>query len=177
MHDSFVPPRSLRWGFLGLLALYLILGVSYAAAVPVLEAPDESSHLQVIRYIRLNRRLPPYQIPERRADSGAGMAWVIGYHDPPLYYAPPLYHALGAVLTAWTGMEDLPARLIPSPSWEAGHAPQRGPESWNKNVFVHLPGASLTQSQTVQAAALLRAFSLLLGGVTIFCAYEIARML
>lgn len=160
-----------------MLAVYVALSVTYAVVTPVFEAPDESSHLQVIRYIRRTGRLVPYQIPPRRADTGPNMAWLVSYHDPPLYYAPPLYHALGALLTCWTTMEDLPGRLVPSPSWEVGFAPQRGSEAWNKNVFVHLPGESLTESAMVRATALLRVVSMLLGAAALVGIYLIADLL
>ncbi len=160
-----------------LLGLYGLLALCYMISIPVLEMPDESSHLQVIRYIRRSHRLVPYQLPPRRADSGANMAWLIGYHDPPLYYAPPLYHSLGALITWWTTMPDLPARLIPSPSWEAGYAPQRSGESWNKNVFVHLPDENFLDSPTVRAAWALRLMSIALGGLTIWTTYRLVLSL
>lgn len=168
---------SSRKGWLLLLSLYGLLSLCYMVTVPVFEPPDESSHLQVIRYIRNSRRLVPYQLPIRRADSGANMAWLISYHDPPLYYAPPLYHSLGALLTWWTTMPDLPERLIPSPSWEAGYAPQRGAESWNKNVFVHLPNETLLDSPTVRAVFVLRLMSTALGGLTIWATHRLVTFL
>ena len=161
---------------LGLIvACYIVLAVMYAVVTPIFENPDESSHLQVIRYIGRERKLPPYQIPDRRADTAQNMAWLVGYHDPPLYYAPPLYHTLGAILTAWTEMEDLPDRLIPSPSWQVGYSPQRGSDPWNKNIFVHLPTETLTESATVRVTAVLRGISILLGAVTIVCTHAIGR--
>jgi len=156
-----------------LLSLYLALACSYAVATPLFESPDESSHLQVIDYIRREHRWPPYQVPEVRATTGPSMAWLISYHDPPLYYAPPLYHTFAAWLTAWTPMADLEDRLIPSLSWQQGYAPVRSADPWNKNVFVHLPGETIAESGTVRAAALLRGVSILLGGVVIVCAYGI----
>lgn len=156
-----------------LVAVYVALGVLYAATTPLFEFPDESSHLQVIRYIGAAWRPVPYQVPERRVDTGPNMAWLVSYHDPPLYYAPPLYHTLGAILTAAISMDDLETRLIPSPSWDQGWAPERGTDGWNKNVFVHLPTETLTGSATVRATAVLRAFSVLLGAVTLLATYGI----
>ncbi|MGC9467506.1 MAG: glycosyltransferase family 39 protein [Anaerolineae bacterium] len=161
-------------GLLLLLLAYGGLAVAYASTTPLFESPDESSHLQVIRYIGRTGQLPPYQLPERRADTGPNMAWAIRYHDPPLYYAPPLYHALGALLTAWAPMDDLPERLMPSPSWEAGYAPQRGTDPWNKNVFAHLATETLAQSSTLRATAVLRAVSIVLGAVTLVSTYGMA---
>lgn len=157
-----------------ILLCYIVLAGVYAAHTPIFESPDESSHLQVIRYIGETRTLPPYQIPDRRADTGPNMAWLISYHNPPLYYAPPLYHTLGAALTFWTSMDDLPDRLIPNPSWGEGWSPQRGTDPWNKNVFVHLPTETWQESPTVRAAAILRGFSIVLGAITILAAYGLA---
>jgi len=164
-----------RWPLGLIVVCYVVSAVMYGVVTPIFENPDESSHLQVIRYIGGEKKLPPYQIPGRRADTAQNMAWLVGYHDPPLYYAPPLYHTLGAILTAWTAMDDLPDRLIPSPSWQAGYSPQRGADPWNKNVFVHLPSETLAESATVRAAALLRGISILLGAVTIICTHAIGR--
>ncbi len=156
---------------------YLVLACAYAANTPVFESPDESSHLQVIQFIARERRLPPYQVPEVRASTGPAMAWLISYHDPPLYYAPPLYHALAALLTRSNPMGDLAERLAPSPSWEQGFSPERGSDPWNKNVFVHLPDETIAGSETVRAAALLRALSILLGAVVVVCTYSTACMI
>ncbi len=164
-----------RLALICITGLYIALGCMYAVNTPLFESPDESSHLQVIRYIAKERQLPPYQIPDRRADTGPNMAWLIGYHDPPLYYAPPLYHVLAALVTAWDSMDDLVDRLIPSPSWAQGFSPHRGSDAWNKNVFVHLPDETLLASRTVRAVALLRGLSILLGAVTVLCTYAIAR--
>jgi len=164
-----------RWPLGLLLVCYIVSAVMYAAETPIFENPDESSHLQVIRYIGRERKLPPYRIPDRRADTAQNMAWLVGYHDPPLYYAPPLYHTLGAILTAWTEMDDLPDRLIPSLSWQVEYSPQRSADPWNKNIFVHLPSETLAESATARAAAVLRGISILLGAVTIVCTHAIGR--
>ena len=166
-----IPPR----GWLALLlALYVGLGLTYAIPTPLFESPDESSHLSVIHYIARHRRLPPRRLPEGRITTGAAMAESLRWAEPPRYYTPPLYHVIGALLTAPFPMTDLPDRLIPSPSWEAGFAPQANSDPWNKNAYVHLPYLSshrgdetLAGSATVRAAAMLRAFSLLCGAVTV----------
>ncbi len=158
-----------------LVIFYAFLGLTFMVNTPLFESPDESGHLQVIHYMRLTWRLPPPRSPEQRAVTGEQVADLLTYHVPPLYYAPPLYHALGALLTAWTPMEDLPQRLIPSPSWAAGYAPGAGHGPWNKNIYVHLPGETVWESPTVRAMVVLRLLSLILGGVTIGCTYTMAR--
>jgi len=159
------------------LGMFAALGVLYSATTPLFESSDEFSHLQVIRYMAQARRLPPQVIPYRRAATGADMAWFLGYHSPPLYYAPPLYHALGALLTFWSPLDDLPERLIPSPSWEAGYSPGGDDSPWNKNIYVHLPDEFPAESATMRATVWLRLLSLALGGVTVVCAYCVARLL
>lgn len=161
----------------GLLSIFVILGLAYGLTIPLFESSDEFSHLQVIRYFANERTLPPPVFPDRRADSGAAMAWFLTFHDPPLYYAPPLYHALGAALTFWSPMEDLPARLIPNPAWAKGWSPESTTDPWNKNIYVHLPDETVSQSATVRAAQFLRLISLLLACVPIVCAYQMALLL
>lgn len=166
-----------KYWLYGLLGIFIILGLVYGCTMPLFESSDEFSHLQVIYYFSKERTLPPPVVPERRADSGEAMAWFLAFHNPPLYYAPPLYHALGAVLTSWSPMEDLPARLIPNPGWEKGWTPQSDTDPWNKNIYVHLPDETFSQSATFRAAMFLRLISLLLGCVPVICAYKMTRLL
>lgn len=161
----------------GLLGVSVILGLTYGLTIPLFESSDEFSHLQVIRFIATERTLPPPVFPDRRADSGEAMARFLMFHNPPFYYAPPLYHALGAALTFWSPMEDLPARLIPNPAWERGWSPESTTDPWNKNIYVHLPDETLIQSATLRAAMFLRLISLLLACVPVVCAYRMALLL
>ncbi len=163
-----------------LLALILVafvgLGVTYTLVTPCFEAPDEWSHLALVHYFATYRTLPPRVLPDRRA-IGPDVGWFLEYHDPPLYYAPPLYHALGALLTAWIDTGDLPRLVVPSPSWEVGWAPQANSDPRNKNVFAHSAEETIVQSGTVRAVYLLRLVSLGLGAVTVLCTYALARLL
>ncbi len=161
---------------IALLTLFFVLGVVYALATPLFENPDESSHLQVIRYFAAERRLyaPATVQPPL---TGADMAAMLRPHTPPLYYTPPLYHALAAILVGGIDMADLDSRLIPNPAWDAGWAPQRNADPWNKNMFVHLPGENWAASATFRATLLLRLLSLSFSLVTIVCTYHIARLI
>ncbi|MBN2006269.1 MAG: glycosyltransferase family 39 protein [Anaerolineae bacterium] len=160
-----------------IVAVFVTLGMLYALTTPLFETPDESSHLQVIHYLSRYRRLPAPVLLPHRITTGAAMAESLRYHEPPLYYTPPLYHSLAALLTAWTPMEDLPARLIPNPAWEVSWSPQRNADPHNKNVFVHLPGETWSGSATWRAALALRLLSVVLGVVTVVCAYRSAQTL
>ncbi len=160
---------------MSILALFVVLGLFYISVTPLFESPDESSHLQIIRYLAQYRRLPAPVVLTERIATGPAMAESLRYHEPPLYYTPPLYHILGALLTVWTPMDDLEARLIPNPAWEAGWSPQRDADPWNKNVFVHLPGETWQDSPTMRAALTLRLLSVALGCVIVTCTYAITR--
>ncbi len=159
-----------------LLTLFFALGLVYALATPLFENPDESSHLQVIRYFAVERRLyaPATVYPPR---SGADVATTLRPHTPPLYYTPPLYHALAALLVRGIHMDDLDSRLIPNPAWDSGWAPQRNADPRNKNMFIHLPGETWATSPTFRATLLLRLLSLSFSLVTILSAYHIARLI
>lgn len=161
----------------GIVAAFVVLGVFYALTTPLFEAPDESSHLQVIDYLGRYRRLPEPVLLSTRITTGAAMAESLRYHDPPLYYTPPLYHSIAALLTAWTPLADLSARLIPNPAWEIGWSPQRNADPYNKNVFVHLPGETWAGSATWRATLVLRLLSVALGIVTVVCTYRSAQTL
>jgi 4-amino-4-deoxy-L-arabinose transferase-like glycosyltransferase/Ni/Co efflux regulator RcnB len=160
-----------------LLALFILLALTYAAVTPLFENPDESSHLQVIDYLARERRLYPPAGPAHPVSTGPEMAEAVRYHTPPWYYTPPLYHILGALLTADLPMDDLPARLIPNPAWDRGWSPQRNADPWNKNVFVHPPDENPAQSNTARAALRLRLLSIAMGAATVACTYAIARRL
>ncbi len=172
-------PRHRRqtFGLTILLVSFVALGLTYAWITPLFESPDASSHLQVIHYFSEHRQLYPPTLPAQRIDTGAAMAASLRYHVPPLYYTPPLYHVLGALLTAWTPMDDLSARLIPNPAWELGWSPERNADPRNKNLFVHLPGETWQESSTVRTALTLRCFSIVLGALTVVCTYAIGTVL
>ena len=173
------PPRQInpQLPLLSLVALFLVLGIIYGTVIPLFENPDESSHLQVIRYLGRERRLYPPVVPAQRAATGPDMAETLRPHSPPRYYTPPLYHILAAVIVGGIEMDDLDARLIPNPAWDAGWAPQRNADPWNKNMFVHLPGETWAASPTMRAALILRFISLALSCVTLVCTYRIARFI
>ncbi|HOT92903.1 MAG TPA: glycosyltransferase family 39 protein [Anaerolineae bacterium] len=160
-----------------LLALFLILGISYACVTPLFENPDESSHLQVIRYFAEERRLYAPVTPTLHVATGADMAIAMRPHTPPRYYTPPFYHAVAALIIGHIHIDDLDRRLVPNPAWEAGWSPQRNADPWNKNVYVHLPGETWATSATFRATLILRLCSLGLSLVTIICTYHIARRL
>jgi len=76
-----------------ILALCALLGVGYAWATPIGAAPDERAHLEYVRVLATERRLPVLNLEQRRQDAAGD----IGYeaHQPPAYYvlAVPFYLA------------------------------------------------------------------------------------
>lgn len=160
-----------------LLVAFIVLGVTDALLTPLFENPDESSHLQVIRYFAEERRLYAPVMPVLRVATGPEMAESLRPQTPPRYYTPPFYHAIAALLTGGIEMRDLNSRLIPNPAWDEGWSPQRNADPWNKNVYVHLPGETWADSPTFRVTLLLRLTSVGLGALTVLCTYHIARLI
>ncbi len=171
-----LPPSRFAVGLTIILAWYWVAGGMMVINTPIFENPDESSHLMVIHTLRRGWRFLP-RVDAPKVTSGARMADSLRYSDPPQYYTPLLYHALAAWLTRRMPWDDFQARLIPSLSWEAGYAPQRNADPWNKNVYVHLPDETWAASPVVRVVWVLRGISLLCGLLTILCTAHIARLL
>lgn len=172
-----VSERTARILLIAILIAFVFVGITYSVVVPPFEAPDEWSHLSLVRYFVTHKASPPRVLPERRASTGPDMAWFLTYHDPPLYYAPPLYHGLCGLLVFWADMDDLPSRLTPSPSWEKGWVPEPDGTPRNKNIYVHRPDETWDQSSTVRVTHVLRVASLMMGAVTVLCAYALTHLL
>ncbi|RME32847.1 MAG: phospholipid carrier-dependent glycosyltransferase, partial [Thermoflexia bacterium] len=137
--------------------------------------PDEPFHLNTIRYIAVHRALLPRRMPERRLWTGADMAQSLRYAEDKVFYAPPLYYTLGALLTSWADMRDLPDLLVPNPNWALGWAPSPGPDPQNKNFYIRLIWGF--EGDTVRALYLLRLLSLGFGVVTVLSTHALARRL
>jgi len=106
------------------------------------------------------------------------MAWALGYHELPLYYAPPLYYTLAAALVGQNTLADLSELLTPSPNWEVGWAPQADAMPENKAMYAHHPPRETwATSPTFRATLLLRGFSLLLSAVTVLSTYWLGQLL
>src|SRR5258708_34216432 len=70
---------------LALAAAYLNLALAYSFAKPTFEATDEIRHFRYVRYLVINKALPPVSIEASKE---------LQAHHPPLYYL------LAAVLTS-----------------------------------------------------------------------------
>ena len=142
-----------------LLAAFLLVGLLYMWATPVLEASDEPRHFAFAEFISRHWSLP-VQVP------GEVPPWNQAGSQPPLYYI------LVAALVAPVDTSDLPKLMQPNP-----HAIQGDPSAVNnKNRFLHdtagpdLSGAAL-------AVYIARLFSLLLACVSISAVWLAAREL
>ena len=151
-HQRHIPP-------LPLLAAFLLVGLLYMWATPVLEASDEPRHFAFAEFISRHWTLP-VQVP------GELNPWNQAGSQPPLYYI------LVAALVAPVDTSDLPELMQPNP-----HAIQGDPSAVNnKNRFLHdttgpeLSGAAL-------AVYIARLFSLLLACVSVSAVWLAAREL
>ena len=134
-----------------LLLLYLLLGLSYAAATPPLESSDEYKHYPVVQYIQQQGALPVLDPddPGRWLQEGA---------------QPPLYYLLMAGLTASIDTSDLPRLHRINEHAFIGDPNQTG----NKNLILHDPAQEAFPWQgSVLAIYVIRFATLLLGAGTL----------
>jgi 4-amino-4-deoxy-L-arabinose transferase-like glycosyltransferase len=143
-----------------LIALYLLLGLIYAASTPIFEASDEIWHYAVVRELVTHHKLP-VQTP------GQKTTWVQEGSQPPLYYLT------GALLTAGVDISDYEENRILNPFPKIG----RPGAADNVNLVAHPPGQSPLQGGTTLAVYLIRWLSLLMGAGTIYFSWRLARTL
>ena len=139
-----------RWRspLLLLLAAHLALATLFSLVVPLGEAPDEADHYAYVVYIGTQGNLP------------VGPTVTQGKH-------PPLYHGLGALLTAWTGLDFNFLRANPDT--------QHGPHAIYPNHFIHTRLEDFPWRGGALAMHILRLFSALLSTVTVWGVYALAR--
>ncbi len=151
-HQRHVPP-------LPLLAAFLLVGLLYLWATPVLEASDEPRHFAFADFISRHWTLP-VQVP------GELNPWNQAGSQPPLYYI------LVAALVAPVDTSDLPELMNPNP-----HAIQGDPSAVNnKNRFLH-DHSGLEPGGAALAVYIARLFSLLLACVSVSAVWLAAREL
>ena len=133
------------------LFLFFSLGLLYNFVTPLWNPPDEERHFAYCEYIAQNRRLPVY-----RPDYEGNMV-SMAFH-------PPLYYIIGAMLLK-NDRELLEEQI------EVNDGP-----GFNRMVPPQNRDAS-AYSGKVRSAHLLRLFSLIVSGITIFLIYRTALML
>jgi len=147
-----------RWLVL-IIALFVILGATYAIVTPIFEASDEFWHYPMIRHLADGNPLPVQVFDPVQAGP-----WKQEASQPPLYYY------LGAALTFWIDASDMTEIRIENPHVDNGLITQDG----NNNLIVHDPEANPWQG-TLLAVRIVRFFSVLLSAVTVFLTYRIAH--
>lgn len=118
------PPRSIKHSvhspLFWLVALYLLVGLTYAWVTPLFEKPDEDGHYGYLLYLREHNTLPPLVF---------GLEFEFEYKQPPLYYL--VTHAL----TSW--LPATPERMPDSNPYMNSSVPVYRND--NRNVFLHPP--------------------------------------
>jgi len=153
-HSSFIVP-------LLIVPLFIVLGVIYSLATPVLEASDEFDHYPFIQYVQTQHALPvmdPDDPEPWRQEGGQ----------------PPLYYLLMAGLTSWIDTGDLE-----DVRWLNRHAFIGIPgQMGNKNLIIHRPEREAFPWQgAVLAVHVIRLASVLLGAVTVWLVWRVANQL
>jgi hypothetical protein len=143
-----------------LLLVYLMLAGIYGVVNPLFEAPDEVWHYEYIRWLVEGRGLP------EPADVGSA-PWAQEGSQPPLYYL------LGAALTTAIPTGNATAVIRYNPHAAVGEAGAIG----NKNMVVHGAGDGWPWQGVVLAGHWVRAFSSMLGALTVYGVYRTARLL
>uniref|UniRef100_UPI0035B3F66D glycosyltransferase family 39 protein n=1 Tax=Promineifilum sp. TaxID=2664178 RepID=UPI0035B3F66D len=134
-----------------LLAIFMALCVAYNIAAPIFEAPDERDHFSYASWLADGQGLP-HMVEDRGL---VGELW-----------QPPLYYALIAAAVAPIDRSDLATVAPLSADWQAG---------MSRVAHYHSAAERFPYQGTTLAMHLARFISSLLGAVTIWCAYAIAR--
>jgi hypothetical protein len=154
-----MPPEK-RW-LTVILLLFLLVGSSYALLTPVFEASDELWHYPLVEHLARGNPLPVQVF-----DPAEAGPWHQQASQPPLYYY------LGAAVTFWIDTADMAQVRRLNPHVNSGVVTVDG----NHNLVVHDPQATPWRG-TLLAVRIVRMVSVLLGAVTVFLTYQIAREL
>ncbi len=148
-----------RWAAL-ICAAFVALALAYNFANPPFEAVDEIRHFRYVRYLTLNRALPPVSAES----SGQLQA-----HHPPLYYA------LAALITSPIQSDAGPDYAPPiNPFWGFRYFE---PSTDNKNQYLHSPGERWQFTGATLIVYLGRWLSMLFGLGTVLMTYRLSRVL
>ncbi len=156
-----------RWWIFVLCLCFLLLGVVYSLATPVLESSDEFKHYPYVQHIQAQGELPVLE-PEICLRSPDDCPWLQTGGQPPAYYA------LMAAATAWIDTSDL--YDVRRMNWHAfiGNPTQ----ICNKNLIIHRPAQErFPWEGSVLAIHSCRLLTLLFGGGTVILTYYLAREL
>jgi hypothetical protein len=139
---------------------FVALAVAYSIANPSFEAVDEIRHFRYVRYLTLNRALPPVSIDSSKE---------LQAHHPPLYYA------LVALLTAPIPSDAGPDYAPPiNPFWGFRYFE---PSTDNKNQYLHSSNERWQFSGVTLIVYLGRWLSMAFGLGTLLVAYRLGHVL
>ena len=161
-----IHPRAERRLLALILALFVLLGFSYALITPAFEASDELWHYPMVRHLADGNPLPVQVF-----DPALAGPWNQEASQPPLYYY------LAAALTFWIDTSDMEQVRWLNPHVDNGVITPDG----NTNLAVHARSsgdhdpAADPWAGTLLAIRVVRLFSVLLGAATVYLTYRIAR--
>ncbi|MFN2187654.1 MAG: hypothetical protein ACK2T3_02705 [Candidatus Promineifilaceae bacterium] len=147
-----------RWIIL-ILVLFSILGFIYAVVTPIFEASDELWHYPMVKHLADGNALPVQVF-----DPDEAGPWKQEASQPPLYYY------LGAALTWWIDTSDMEEIRWLNPHVDNGVITKDG----NTNLVVHDPATNLWQGTSL-AVRIVRFASVILGAVTVYLTFQIAK--
>jgi hypothetical protein len=150
-----------------IVGLFVILGITYALATPVLEASDEFKHYPYVQYVQTQRELPVLN-PEICRESVDACPWLQDGGQPPAYYV------IMATATSWIDTSDLSELL-----WRNKHAFIGDPsQTCNRNLLIHQPGEEqFPWTGSVLAIHLVRFLTLAFGVGTVILTHHLSREL
>ncbi|MBC7263248.1 MAG: glycosyltransferase family 39 protein [Chloroflexi bacterium] len=145
-----------HWAIISVLSAYVLLGLIYSVVTPIFEASDELWHYPFVKHIADGHGLPIQ-------DPTAQQLWRQEGSQPPLYYA------VAALATFWIDTSDLSEILWRNPHADIGIPTPDG----NINMIVHTDRERFPYQGTVLAVHIIRALSVFVGLVTVWCTYRI----
>lgn len=148
------------------LLVYLLLSVLYLLAVPTGESPDEPGHLQCIEQVSLLGRLPQIE-PLPEGDVWWSRGKIISGR---MCYHMPLYYLLAG------GVQKVVATAVSEPI-DYPFPPTNQNFGPNPAMFDHPTRPSFWAFSDPIHLLALRLLSILLGGVTVWASYAVARLL
>lgn len=154
-----------RTGLTLIVFLYLVVGVIYSLATPVMEASDEFKHYPYVQYVQTHRDLPVLD-PPTCLEAPSECPWLQDGGQPPTYYI------LLAAATSWIDTSDLTdLRRV---NWHAfiGNPGQ----ICNKNLIIHRPEQEqYPWDGAVLAIHVCRLITVVIGAGSVVLTYLAAR--
>ena len=152
---------SQRWLWL-ILIVYAITGVAYAVVAPPLEVSDEPRHYAMVEWLAQGRALPIQRIGQGDADAPYGQEGS----------QPPLYYALMALVAQPFDRGDYAQVWRFNPHTQSMG---RADATTNRTQLLHTPDQVFPWRGTVLAVMVMRLLGVLMGGVTVACAFGLAK--